>query len=306
MGRGRGYWDDWYPSYPKTTPREVKDGIKAKRKGKLGGETWWATRWINVLESFGWSNRLPRGRRYARRGQVMDYEIDAGTITAKVQGSRPKPYDVRIGVKPLSAGGWEKVTEAMAERAVFAAKLLSGEMPHEIEEAFQGARVSLFPASAKELEMSCSCPDWAVPCKHLAAVYYIVGEAFDRDPFLMFHLRGRSREEILAALRQKRAAAAGAEEVVEGPSEGPEERRLMTPLMADGGKFWGGEKGPEAVPVSIAPPRVSTPILRRLGALPFWDEREDFFKFMDRLSGEVGRSAVALAYRSETSKAKAK
>lgn len=297
------YWD-WYPRYPKTTPRQVKGGIKARGKGKIGGETWWANRWINVLESFGWSNRLPRGRSYARRGQVIEYEIVPGKITARVQGSRPKPYSVKIGVKPLSASDWDKVTDAMAEQAVFAAKLLAGEMPHEIEEAFQEAKVSLFPASAHELEMSCSCPDWAVPCKHIAAVYYIVGEAFDRDPFLMFHLRGRSREELLAALRQKRAEEVEVQEMAEVSSAEPEERMAMTPLVADPEKFWGSEKGLEAFHVSIAPPTVSTPILRRLGVPPFWDEREDFFQFMDKMYTEVSQYAMDLAYGSEGSQAK--
>jgi uncharacterized Zn finger protein len=299
------YWD-WYPRYPKTKPREVKGGIKARGKGKIGGETWWATRWINVLESFGWSNRLPRGRSYARRGQVIEYEIEAGEITAKVQGSRPSPYRVKIGVEPLSANAWEKVTDAMAEQAVFAAKLLAGEMPNEIEEAFQGVKVSLFPASARALEMSCSCPDWAVPCKHIAAVYYIVGEAFDRDPFLMFHLRGRSREEILATLRRKRAEEARADEAAESSAEESENTVATAPLVADAEKFWGSEKGLEAFQVSIAPPAVSAPILRRLGAVPFWDEGENFFKFMDRVYGELSRTAVALAYRSETVKGKAR
>jgi uncharacterized Zn finger protein len=294
------YWD-WYPRYPKTKPREVKGGIKAKAKGKIGGETWWATRWINVLESFGWSNRLPRGRSYARRGQVIEYEIDPGQITAKVQGSRPKPYSVKIGVQPLSPTDWNKVADAMVEQAIFTAKLLAGEMPHEIEDAFKAAKASLFPASARELEMSCSCPDWAVPCKHIAAVYYIVGEAFDRDPFLMFHLRGRSREELLAVLHQKRAEQGELPETAELPPDEAEEKIELTPLAAGPEKFWGSEKGLDAFQVSIAPPAVRAPILRRLGALPAWEEREDCFKFMDRIYSEVSRVAVDLAYRSETS-----
>jgi uncharacterized Zn finger protein len=297
-------WNDWYPRYRKTKPRQVKGGIKAKAKGKIGGETWWANRWIKALESLGWSNRLPRGRSYARRGQVIEYEIAPSEITAKVQGSRPKPYGVKIGVKPLSPSDWEKVTDAMAEQAVFAAKLLAGEMPHEIEEAFNGAKVSLFPASAKELEMSCSCPDWAVPCKHIAAVYYIVGEAFDRDPFLMFHLRGRSREELLAALRHKRAEDVGTDEIAEVSPAEPEEKPAMTPLAVDPGRFWGSEKGLEGFRVSIAPPAVSAPIVRRLGAPPFWDAREDCLKFMDRIYSEMSQYAVDLAYSSRLSKAR--
>lgn len=297
---GRRYWDYWYP---KTRPRPVEDGIKARGKGKIGGETWWADRWISVLESFGWSNRLERGRSYARRGQVIEYEIEAGQIKAKVQGSRPKPYSVNIKVKQLSSSEWRNATEAMSRQAIFVAKLLAGEMPKEIEDAFKRAKTSLFPNSARELKMDCSCPDWAVPCKHIAAVYYIVGEAFDRDPFLMFHLRGRSREGLLEALRKKRAGSGAepkaARDLVEVASAEPKEKPVTVPLALTPEKFWGSGKGLEEFHVSIAPPAVNVPVLRRLGAAPFWNERKDFFELMGELYARVSQFAVDRAYRSQ-------
>jgi uncharacterized Zn finger protein len=137
---------------------------------------------------------------------VHDLEIEGGTITARVTGTRPVPYQVTIQLTPLADRVWTAAIRAMASRAVFAARLLSGEMPQEIDEAFHGARASLFPQRVGDLSTACTCPDWANPCKHVAAVHYVLADAFDRDPFLLFELRGRRRGLVLAALRRLRAA----------------------------------------------------------------------------------------------------
>jgi uncharacterized Zn finger protein len=155
-----------------------------------------------VLESFGMTGRLSRGRNYARRGQVLGFEISTGYVTAQVQGSRPKPYRVRIQVTPLTTPQWRRVEQALAGQALFRAKLLAGEMPPEIEEVFADCGTPLFPRSPRDLVMSCSCPDWEVPCKHLAAVCYVLAEAFDLDPFGILAWRGRGREDLLASLRR--------------------------------------------------------------------------------------------------------
>jgi uncharacterized Zn finger protein len=152
------------------------------------------------------SGRLSRGRSYARAGQVLDFELTQGTVTARVQGSRAAPYKVRIGVLPLTTAQWRRVTEALSAQALFRAKLLAGEMPLEIEDIFAQCGTPLFPRSERDLEMSCSCPDWGVPCKHLAAVCYVLAEAFDEDPFGMLAWRGRGRQELLGALRRLPAA----------------------------------------------------------------------------------------------------
>src|ERR1700686_1936587 len=152
--------------------------------------------------------RLTRGRSYARQGQVISIDIEPGIVKAKVQGSMPKPYNVKIRLKPLSDSNWEKITDGMASQAIFAAKLLAGEMPTNIEEAFHAVHLSLFPTALSDLETDCSCPDWANPCKHIAAVYYLLAERFDEDPFLIFKLRGRTKDEVIQALREKRTAGA--------------------------------------------------------------------------------------------------
>src|SRR3989442_13098944 len=211
--RDRDYWDYYEPSIP----RRVEGGIKTRSERGEIGETWWSKRWIAVLESFNMGTRLTRGRSYARQGQVISIDVEPGIVKARVQGSQPKPYKVEIRLKILSDQDWEKVTEAMASQAIFAAMLLAGEMPKNIEEAFGAVKLSLFPTALKELETNCSCPDWANPCKHIAAVYYLLAERFDEDPFLIFKLRGRTKEQIIEVLREKRAATLPAESASPSP-----------------------------------------------------------------------------------------
>src|SRR6266849_10890845 len=201
------YWDYFEPS----RPIKVEGGIKTKSEHGAIGSTWWSKRWVSVLESFNMGARLTRGRSYARQGQVLSLDVQPGLVKARVQGSRPRPYNVEIHLKPLSDQDWDKVTDAMADQAIFAAKLLAGEMPTNIEEAFSAVQLSLFPTAARELETDCSCPDWANPCKHIAAVYYLLAERFDEDPFLIFKLRGRTKEQIIEVLREKRAGTSSGE-----------------------------------------------------------------------------------------------
>jgi uncharacterized Zn finger protein len=201
-----GSWADWPPA----RPIRVDGGIRAKSKRGAIGEQWWSQRFIGVLESYGMSGRLARGRSYARAGQVLDFKLTQGKVTARVQGSRDRPYQVRIGVLPLTTAQWRRVQERLASQALFRAKLLAGEMPHEIEEVFDDCGTPLFPRVAGDLDMRCSCPDWGVPCKHLAAVCYVLAEEFDRDPFGMLAWRGKGRNDLLAALRQAAGPASAA------------------------------------------------------------------------------------------------
>ena len=125
-----------------------------------------------------------------------------------MQGSRPSPYQVSITVRPLTSAQWRQVESRLASQALFRARLLAGEMPAEIEEVFASCGTPLFPESSRDLTMSCNCPDWGVPCKHLAAVCYVLAEAFDADPFTMLAWRGKGRDDLLAALRGKTARPA--------------------------------------------------------------------------------------------------
>ncbi|NOR77640.1 MAG: hypothetical protein GQ523_04285 [Methanophagales archaeon] len=258
-------WDSYWGYYKPTKPKEVKEGIKAKSKRGAIGETWWSKRWIAVLESFNMGARLTRGRSYARKGQVVSIDVQKGIVTANVQGTRSKPYSVRIQLDPISEPNWEKVTEAMASKAIFAANLLSGEMPHDIESAFSEAGLSLFPSSKNELATNCSCPDWANPCKHIAAVYYLLAERFDEDPFLIFKLRGRTKSEIIDALRDKRASSAESEAIASASDTG----ERVIPLSECLDSFWHAGDALDSFSVNPNRPEVENAILKRLGDAPF-------------------------------------
>jgi uncharacterized Zn finger protein len=237
--------------YPPSRPRKAAGGIKARSKRGSIGEQWWSRRFIDVLESFGLQSRLTRGRSYARSGQVLSLDIAIGHVTAKVQGSRLKPYAVKLTVDPLTTRQWQRVEEALAARAIFRARLLAGEMPAEIEEVFADCGTPLFPKSARDLAMTCTCPDWEVPCKHLAAVCYVLAEAFDADPFGMLAWRGKGREDLLLALRRLTGGqqAAGSGRPVIDVADAP--------LSASTDRFWSGTLSPARL--RALPPAAATP-----------------------------------------------
>ncbi|HEX8630697.1 MAG TPA: SWIM zinc finger family protein [Catenuloplanes sp.] len=179
-------------------PIHVEGGIKARTKRGSIGEQWWSRRFIDILEGICDPGRLARGRAYARKGQVLDFDLSPGLVVARVQGSRPKPYQVKITIEAYGDADWTRVEEALAAQALHRAKLLAGEMPTELVGVFDELGLPLFPS---RLDMECSCPDWGFPCKHLSAALYVLAEAFDDDPFLVLAWRGRGREELLDALR---------------------------------------------------------------------------------------------------------
>jgi len=296
MARRRSsYYDNYWPRYESTRPIEVKDGIRAKSKRGKFVKNWWADRWIKALRPLMDSGRLSRGRSYARRGQVMEIDVTPGFVSARVQGSRRRPYEVSIQLRPLSDGQWDKVLEALSEQAIFAAQLLNGEMPPDIEQVFEAVKVPLFPASRGDLITNCSCPDWANPCKHIAAVYYLLGERFDEDPFLLFELRGRSEEEIAVALRERRV-----QEEVEGAGEAVYAADVVEVVEAPAleeclDHYWALGTEAETVVLDIGDPRVDMALLKRLGVPDFLDARS-FGAQMARVYDGVTTRALDVAF----------
>jgi uncharacterized Zn finger protein len=273
----------WGWDYERTRRRPA-NGIKAQ--SRKFGQTWWAGRWLAALERLVDSGRLSRGRSYARSGQVLNIDIGTGRVDARVQGSHVTPYEVSIEITTLSDRAWKKVADAMAAQAIFAAKLLAREMPQDIEEAFAAAGVSLFPAEHGDLVTYCTCPDWANPCKHVSAVYYLLGEQFDADPFLLFRLRGKSREDVVALLRARRssprpkagaAAAPAHDESIEAGARKPASRRArdassreVLPLQECLDRFWDAPTSLEDFQVTIKAPAVDGVPVKRLGQPGFW------------------------------------
>ncbi len=271
-------WSDWgprYPSAPKKPP--PAHGIRMKK----AGATWWGQRWIAALErvSLDYSARLARGRTYARAGRTHDLVVKAGHVAAKVTGSRPTPYKVTMQLTKLPDAAWKKAIAAMAAKAQFAAELLAGRMPKDIDEAFDAGGASIFPAAEADLVTDCTCPDWANPCKHVAATHYVLGEALDRDPFLLFELRGRTKDQVLEALRAARAEEAPAKgrraggapaAVATGEVDVP---RVTLGRLAPA-DYDRHRETPPSLHLSFDEPVTHGAVMRQLGAPPAWTGAE--------------------------------
>jgi len=168
-------------------------------------QEWWVQRWIDLLNSYRFKKRLERGRLYAREGNILSMEFRGSKVHAVVQGTAPEPYKLTISIESFSQDDWRYVVNSMAQKAVYSARLLAGIMPDDIEDVFTSNGLSLFPFSLSDVRSRCNCPDPKNPCKHIAAVYYQLGDSFREDPFILFQLRGRTKQDILQALREKRS-----------------------------------------------------------------------------------------------------
>lgn len=268
-------------------PLPAAEGIVA-----TGGEgaAWWSQRFIAVLESFGVGSRLERGQRYARGGQVTELEVEPGIVLAKVQGTRFTPYRVRIRAKLLSEHQWRRAERAMAAQALPLAQLLAGQMPHDVEQLLQACKLTLFPASYDDVRASCTCPDTENPCKHIAAVYYLLAERFDADPFLIFTWRGRTEEELLSGLRARRGRSN------RKPRTPPPSPPAPAPAPANR-SFWNA--GPELADLRISPLAGEAPeaLVRRLGPAPITVGGLDL---ADALAGMYAQLAAAAERRALT------
>ncbi|MDD2922857.1 MAG: SWIM zinc finger family protein [Anaerolineales bacterium] len=283
---------DYY--FKPTKAIKTEDGIKSQSKRGTFARSWWAQRWIAALERLVDSGRLSRGRTYARQGQVLSIDETKDEIAARVQGSRPTPYKISIKMNHLTDAEWNNVIDALAEQAIFTAQLLAGEMPQDIEQAFERAKVSLFPSRRGDLETDCSCPDYSNPCKHIAAAHYILGERFDEDPFLIFRLRGRTQEQVMQELRKRRAG----DEIVE---EEAEEAEVVIPLEEQIENFWDVRVPLEGFAVSIRPPVIEMPLLKRLGEANFVSE-SSLQSVLSAAYQAISRKAIQTAFKDVSEK----
>ncbi|ACF42409.1 SWIM zinc finger family protein [Pelodictyon phaeoclathratiforme] len=260
----------WYKRPTSSAPRAVAGGIKAQNKRGAFGQTWWGKEWITTLENFDIGERITRGKSYARKGQVTDLVITAKKgVAAKVQGSRVRPYKVSITLTPYSKEQKELLAQKLTSKPIYIAQLLSGEMPENLARVFKTAGLALFPAKYNDLTTTCSCPDYSNPCKHIAAVVYLMAEAFDQDPFLLFTLRGIDKEEFLRKIGYKRQTATG-----DDPPAIPE------PLPSEHAAFWGYSPSPEPSCTHLSP-AVQATMPKRLGSIPYWRSSINFLSAME-------------------------
>ena len=282
---------------------------------QLVNREWWVDRWLELLDSYRFKKRLERGRNYAREGNVLSIDLVDNEVLASVQGSEAQPYQVRLSLEPFkdenreralkmmsqppfSDEDWDCVIKTMSEKAIFTAKLLAGEMPEDIERVFTTNGLSLFPYSLTDVRSRCSCPDKANPCKHIAAVYYQLGDRFSEDPFLVFRLRGRSREQILSSLRQLRssstnknsAKAATTKETT--VSQNKQADKNATNLQ----QFWQYDEPLDSSLVAIVPPTDNKSLLDILGKIPLTTaDAEVVQQYLDRVYQDTSQKALMTA-----------
>jgi len=259
--------------------------------------TWWGQRFIEALEEFTDEGRLGRGRSYARNDRVLNFRLEKGKITAKVRGKinpyfgvykEPK-YNTNIEIKPIPKAKWSKVIKLISSKASYVSKLLMNEMPDNIEEAFSELSLHLLPHSQRDFDTYCSCPDWANPCKHIAGVYYLVAAEFDRDPFLMFELRGLSKEELQAELAKSPlgkvlASQLSTEDVDVEPSESyyTKPRKECPAENISVKEFWTGRKKLPQQAEPPAPQTVPAILIKKQGDFPpFWEKDISFIEVME-------------------------
>lgn len=274
---------DFFP--PPSTPRRVKGGIRLQGGG---GATWWSRRWLAVFEAIGAGERLERGRAYAKGGQVRTLDVELGAARATVQGTRRTPYDTRIALRPIEQGDWLAIADAFAGRATYRAALHAGTLPDDVEAVFARAGVQLFPTLEDDVELTCTCEDWARPCRHAAAVCFLLGEALDRDPFLVFRLRGIERDVLLALVDGRTTDA-----VEDGDSEpAHDDVAPVEPASLD--VFWNGATDERTAPVDLQPPAIDAPLVRILGAPPQWRGERPFERTISSILARAARDVRVL------------
>ncbi|MBD2347151.1 SWIM zinc finger family protein [Anabaena subtropica] len=261
---------------------------------------WWSQRWLDLLDSYRFKKRLERARIYSRQGNVLSIEFKGAKVLARVQGSEEEPYKVSLSLDPFSDEEWGYVIETMSQKAVFAAKLLAGEMPQNIEEVFTSNGLSLFPFTLSDVHSKCSCPDKANPCKHVGAVYYQLGDRFSEDPFVLFQLRGRTKEKIISDLRQLRSAKFEVKVIETSETKLPISS-TQSNIKLD--SFWQYNQPIESSLVVIAPSTSET-LLDILGAIPLAKDEESsvnlnssdvVMKYLETLYKEVSQKAMLAA-----------
>ncbi|BBA78873.1 hypothetical protein RGRSB_0268 [cyanobacterium endosymbiont of Rhopalodia gibberula] len=262
---------------------------------------WWVERWLELLDSYRFKKRLERARIYAREGKILSIEFKKAKVFAKVQGSDINPYQVSLSLVPFTDEDWHYIIESLAEKAIFSAELLAGKMPENIEEVFIKNGLSVFPFTLSDINACCSCPDKANPCKHIGAVYYQLAEYFSEDPFTIFKLRGRTKEQILDALRQLRLQKLNQQkvlkltknknsltEITETSNHQAEEFKTL-----DLTKFWQYKGGLDSSLIVIVPPSDDQTVLNILGRITLtYEEARIAQQYLQQVYKNISQYAV--------------
>jgi len=265
--------------------------------------TWWGRKFISVLEGFTDPGRLGRGRAYANNGRIVSYEIDRGAIRAKVRGSinpyfgvyNEPIYATSAKLTPIAASDWQKVIADLSSRAGFIAKLLLNEMPDTIDHAFAPHGIHLLPHDDRDFTTTCSCPDWSRPCKHVAGLCYLLASLLDQDPFLLFELRGLSREQLRTELTHSPLGQILASELSQRPAPlVPTSSYFTRPRWEEATdevtlkEFWTGAKRLPTLAEPGVGPTVPALLIKKGGDYPaFWPKDASFVETAEDLYERV-------------------
>lgn len=260
-------------------------------------QEWWVERWLDLLNSYRFKKRLERGRSYAREGNVLSIEFANSKAKATVQGSDDQPYRVSLSLDSFSNEDWNFVITKMSEKAIFSAQLLAGELPETIEAVFTASGLSLFPFTLNEVRSRCNCLDKANPCKHIAAVYYQLGDRFSEDPFIIFQLRGRTKNQIIERLRQIRSQKAKTTPITVQPAKTTHLTIVSTDDSAIEPKgFWQYNDPLESSLVAIVPPMEQKTVLNILGEIPLSPaDAEAVEQYLTQVYQTTGQQALISA-----------
>jgi len=230
----------------------------------LGQQPWWVLQWMELINGYRYKKRLERAWDYVRSGNVLSIRFEGRRVHARVQGSERDPYKVKLWLDVLSDEDWGYVLEALSQKARWSAQLLAGIMPEDIERAFAASGRRLFPFKLQEVRSECSCADKANPCKHVSAVFYLMGDRFSEDPFVLFQLRGRTRSQLLADLAARRR------EGVEPPAE--QAPHPLHPALSDPARWWRYDAALDGDLVVITPALEGESGLDGAGPLPLAED----------------------------------
>ena len=269
---------------------------------EIDSPPWWVQQWNDLLNSYRFKKRLERARKYAKEGNVLSIEFKGPEVLAKVQGTAPEPYELSLSIDPFSEEDWNSIVDTMAQEAIYSAQLLAGEMPHNIEKVFTANGLSLFPFTLSDIRSRCSCPDPQNPCKHIGAVYYQLGDRFSEDPFVLFQLRGRTKEQILDDLRRLRSTGTGEQEhSTSVPPTALQEQEsipaIQNPSTAlDIKQFWQYYEPLDSSLVVITPPLENRTVLDVLGTIPLPPaDAQVVRQYLDKVYQTVTQQAVISA-----------
>ena len=243
----------------------------------LGQQPWWVEQWMELINGYRFKKRLERAWGYAREGNVTSIRFEGRRVHARVQSTGEDPYKVKLWLDVLNDEDWGYVLEALAQKARWSAQLLAGIMPSDIERAFAASGKRLFPFKLQEVRSECNCPDKANPCKHISAVYFLMGDRFSEDPFVLFQLRGRNRTKLLEDLAEyrRKALAELAEKAEESSDEKSGEDAIPLPphpAVLDPALWWRYNRALDGDLVVITPAMDGDTGLDAAGELPLAED----------------------------------